>query len=149
MQLTHFSFQEEIIQTYNKAYDSNFKASLKNSKAAGSNKIFCLFSDKNYYIMFGGDMFGKLQEMQQMAEESKKKLDQISVQGEAGGNLVVVELTGNRTMKSLTINTQLDQMDKEDLEDLLTVAFNRALEAAEAVNQKEMQNSAKGLFPGL
>ncbi|WP_211664736.1 YbaB/EbfC family nucleoid-associated protein [Lishizhenia tianjinensis] len=99
--------------------------------------------------MFGGDMFGKLQEMQQMAEESKKKLDQISVQGEAGGNLVVVELTGNRTMKSLTINTQLDQMDKEDLEDLLTVAFNRALEAAEAVNQKEMQNSAKGLFPGL
>lgn len=99
--------------------------------------------------MFGGDMFGKLQEMQQKAEESKKKLDQISVQGEAGGNLVIVELTGNKTMKSLTINTELSQMDKEDLEDLLTVAFNRALEAAEEVNQKEMQSSAKGLFPGL
>ncbi len=99
--------------------------------------------------MLGGDLFEKLGNMQKIQEESKQRLESISIEGEAGGNLVVVELNGNRKMTKLTINTELAQMDKEDLEDLLTVAFNRALEKAEVINQSDMQNAAKGLFPGI
>lgn len=99
--------------------------------------------------MFGGDLFGKLGEMQKLQEESKQRLDAVKVEGEAGGNLVVIELNGNRKMTKLTINTELAQMEKEDLEDLLTVAFNRALEKAEVANQSDMQSAAKGLFPGM
>jgi nucleoid-associated protein EbfC len=99
--------------------------------------------------MLGGDLFEKLGNMQKIQEESKQRLESISIEGEAGGNLVVVELNGNRKMTRLTINTELAQMDKEDLEDLLTVAFNRALEKAEVINQSDMQNAAKGLFPGI
>lgn len=99
--------------------------------------------------MFGGDMMEKLQAMQQKAQESKEKLNDVRVSGEAGGNLITVELNGNRKMTGLTINTDLSAMDKEDLEDLLTVAFNRALEAADQANEAEMSNSAQGLFPGM
>ncbi|PKR80588.1 nucleoid-associated protein, YbaB/EbfC family [Brumimicrobium salinarum] len=99
--------------------------------------------------MFGKDMMEKLQKMQAQAEVSKQKLDEILVTGEAGGNLVVVEMNGNRKLTNLSINTALDQMDKEDLEDLLTVALNRAMDAANEANEKEMANSAKGIIPGL
>ncbi|WP_299201457.1 YbaB/EbfC family nucleoid-associated protein [Brumimicrobium sp.] len=99
--------------------------------------------------MFGKDMMAKLQQMQQQAEASKQKLDTVIVNGEAGGNLVVVEMNGNRKLTKLSINTELNQMEKEDLEDLLTVALNRAIDAANAANEKEMANSAKGLIPGL
>ena len=99
--------------------------------------------------MFGKDMMAKLQKMQQQAEASKEKLDTIYVNGEAGGNLVVVEMNGNRKLTKLSINTDLQQMEKEDLEDLLTVALNRAIDAANVANEKEMANSARGLIPGL
>ena len=99
--------------------------------------------------MFGGNMMEKLQQMQQQAEETKKRLDLLFVEGEAGGNLICVEMNGNRKLTKLTINTELANMDKEDLEDLLIVAMNRALEKANALNEAEMASSAKGLFPGL
>lgn len=99
--------------------------------------------------MFGKDMMAKLQQMQAQAQESKDKLDKVIVNGEAGGNLIEIEMTGNRKLTKLSINTELDQMEKEDLEDLLSVALNRAIEAANAANEKEMANSAKGLIPGM
>ncbi|PWH86804.1 YbaB/EbfC family nucleoid-associated protein [Brumimicrobium oceani] len=99
--------------------------------------------------MFGKDMMAKLQKMQEQAQLSKEKLDTIIVRGEAGGNLIEVEMNGNRKLTKLSINTSLDQMEKEDLEDLLSVALNRAIQAADAANEKEMANSAKGLIPGM
>ncbi|HLU88175.1 MAG TPA: YbaB/EbfC family nucleoid-associated protein [Taishania sp.] len=99
--------------------------------------------------MFGSGMLDKLNAMKNMADESKKRLDSIIVEGEAGGGLIRVELTGNRNLKSISINTDHTQMSKEDLEDLFNVAFNRALENANKVNEQEVMNSAKNMFPGL
>jgi DNA-binding YbaB/EbfC family protein len=94
-------------------------------------------------------MLEKLQKMQQQVEEVKAKLDNIVVTGEAGGNLVSVELTANRTMKRVLINTEISAMEKEDLEDLLVVAFNRALSQANDIHEREMAASAKGMIPGF
>tara|TARA_B100000508_G_scaffold138385_1_gene134336 strand:- start:18176 stop:18475 length:300 start_codon:yes stop_codon:yes gene_type:complete len=99
--------------------------------------------------MFGKNMMEQLQKMQASAEESKKKLDQITVYGEAGGNLINVEMNGNRKLTKLTINADLSQIDKDDLEDLLSVALNRAIEEANTVNEKEMAFAAKGIIPGM
>jgi DNA-binding YbaB/EbfC family protein len=93
-----------------------------------------------------GNMMDKLQEMQRIVEESKRKLDSISVEGKAEG--VVVEMTGNRKVKNVRI-ASLDDLDKEDLEDLLTVAFNRALEQADKIHESEMANGARGIIPGM
>ncbi len=99
--------------------------------------------------MFGKDMLGKLSQMQQAAEESKKRLAQIIVEGEAGGNLVVVSLNGNKEMKSVKINTDHKLMEQEDLEDLLCVAMQRALEKATAIHDQEMMASARNMMPGM
>ena len=99
--------------------------------------------------MFGKNMMEQLQKMQANAEETKKKLANQTVNGEAGGNLIMVELDGNRKLKNLAINAPLEQMEKEDLEDLIAVALNRAMEKADALNEKEMANAARGIIPGL
>ncbi len=99
--------------------------------------------------MFDKNMMEKLQQMQQQASVSKEKLANVKVNGEAGGNLISVEMDGNRKLTNLEINAPLDQIEKEDLEDLLSVALNRALDAAEKVNEKEMQQAAKGILPGM
>lgn len=94
-------------------------------------------------------MFSKLGQMQQAAAESKTRLNNIFVEGEAGGNLVIVTLNGNKEMKSVKINTDHKLMELEDLEDLLTVAFQRALEKANVVNEQEMMASARNFMPGM
>ena len=60
-----------------------------------------------------------------------------------------IELTGNRNLKSVSINADHTQMTKEDLEDLFSVALNKALENANKINEQEVMSSAKNMFPGL
>jgi DNA-binding YbaB/EbfC family protein len=87
--------------------------------------------------------------MQQALEESKARLESTIVTGESGGGLIQVELNGNRKLTSLKINTSVKEMEKEDLEDLLTVALSRALEAANVINDQEVSSSARQFIPGL
>lgn len=99
--------------------------------------------------MFDKNMLEKLQAMQGQAEQTKEKLSQLTVEGEAGGGLIIVQMDGNKKLKNLTINTELSSMEKEDLEDLLSVAIERALSEADKINEKEMAASAKNLFGGF
>ncbi len=99
--------------------------------------------------MFGLDQKALMLQMQQALEESKSRLEQTIVAGESGGGLVRVELNGNRKLKSLQINTSIKEMEKEDLEDLLTVALERALEEANKINDQEVSSSARQFIPGL
>lgn len=92
------------------------------------------------------DMMGKLQKQM---EESKKRLDSIIVEADAGGGQVKVKMTGNREVKSIMISEELHKGDKEELEDLLAVAFNRALALAEKAHEEEMRGAAGGLLPGF
>ena len=96
-----------------------------------------------------GNMMGKLQEMQQKAEEIKKRLDTIYVKGESGNGEIQVQVTGNREVKSIQIEKDLSSIDKEELEDLLIIAMNKALENANQVNESEMKGAASGILPNL
>ena len=97
--------------------------------------------------MFGFNQEELLKKFQEAAEESKKRLAETIVVGEAGGGLIRIELDGNRNFKSFTLNTSLEHMEKEDLEDLLSVAFSRAIEEANKLNDNEMSKSALNFLP--
>ncbi len=99
--------------------------------------------------MFTPDMLEKLQHLKQQSEASKEKLNNTLVSEDAGGGLIRVTLNGNRELKGLEINAELNDLDKSDLEDLLTVAFNRALEKVNNLNEQEVMSSARNLFPGM
>ncbi|MEN9441656.1 MAG: hypothetical protein RLZ33_1733 [Bacteroidota bacterium] len=94
-------------------------------------------------------MLSKLSAMKYLADESKSKLDNLTVDGESGSGLVVITLTGNRALKSIKINADIKLMETEDLEDLLSVALKRAMDKANELNEKEVMASAKNMFPGM
>ena len=95
-------------------------------------------------------MFDKILEAQQKAGEVKKRLDAITVTGTAEGGKVTVSANGNRKVLSITIDEELvKDADKEQLEDLLLVAVNKALEQAENINQREMAAMTQQMLGGM
>jgi len=95
-------------------------------------------------------MFDKLFEAKQKAEEVKKRLDSITVSGSAEGGRITVTANGNKVIQSISIDEEfLKTADKEELEELLIVATNKALEQAESVNQAEMAALSQQMLGGL
>lgn len=91
---------------------------------------------------------GKLQEAQQKMEETKSKLDTITVIGEAQG--VKVTINGNKVVTNVDIPQMIiDDGDKEQIEELLLLALNRGLDSADKVAQAEGANAMKGVMPNI
>ena len=95
-------------------------------------------------------MFDKLMEAQQKAGEVKKRLDAVTVSGMAEGGKITVTANGNKVIQSVHIDdTFLADADKEEIEELLVVAINKALEQADNVSQSEMAAMTKNMFGDL
>jgi len=108
-----------------------------------------LFNLTTFQLYNKKDMFDKLFEAQQKAGEVKKRLDGITVWGDAEGKIRVTS-NGNKVIQSITIDEEfLKTADKEELEELLQVAVNKALTQAENVSQTEMAALSKEMLGGL
>ncbi len=95
-------------------------------------------------------MFDKLSAAKQMAVGVKTKLESITVIGEAANGGVKVISNGNRKIQEVQIKDELLHPEKkEELEDYLILAINRALESAENVSESEMRSMMSTMMPGL
>jgi DNA-binding protein YbaB len=95
-------------------------------------------------------MFDKLFEAQQKAGEVKQRLDAISVSGTAEAGKIVVTANANKVIQSVTIDDAFyKDADKEELEELLLVAINKAMEQADNVSQSEMAAMTRDMFGGM
>lgn len=95
-------------------------------------------------------MFDKLLQAQKVAEEIKKRLDNISVSSEVEGGKISVTSTANKRITGISIDPQLlGTAGQEELEELLVTAINKVLEQAENVNQTEMQAATRDMMGGL
>lgn len=95
-------------------------------------------------------MFDKLMAAQQQAEEIKKRLDTISVFGEVEGGAIRITATANKAITAIEIDEEFHkQADKEELEELLLTAINKALAQADQVSATEMQAATKSMLGGL
>jgi DNA-binding protein YbaB len=94
-----------------------------------------------------GDMMGKLREAQEKMEESKKRLDNIQVEGKSEGVLVIA--TAAKEIKSVDLSEDLLAKGKEETEKALMQALNDAMQQAAKVSEAEMQDTAKGLLPNI
>src|ERR1700712_4813741 len=94
-------------------------------------------------------MFDKIFEAQQKAGEVKTRLDAITVTGTAEGGKITVNANGNKVIQSIQIDeTFFADADREELEELLAVAVNKALEQAENVSQSEMAAMTQSMLGG-
>jgi DNA-binding protein YbaB len=95
-------------------------------------------------------MFDKLMEAQQKAGEAKKRLDAIMVSGSVEGGKITVTANANKVVQSVTIDPEFFRdIDKEELEELLVTAINKAMEQADNVSQSEMAAITQSMLGGL
>ena len=85
-----------------------------------------------------------------MAGEMKKKLNDITVTGVVEGGKITITANANKVIASVLIDEAfLKAADKEELEELLVTAINKAMEQADIASQNEMASSAKEMFGNL
>jgi len=87
---------------------------------------------------------------QKQAEEIKKRLDTVSVFGEVEGGSIRVTATANKAVTAIEIEEEFyKQADKEEIEELLLTAINKALAQADQVSATEMQAATQSMLGGL
>ncbi|NIX76103.1 YbaB/EbfC family nucleoid-associated protein [Microvirga terricola] len=95
------------------------------------------------------DMMGLMkqaQAMQQKLQDAQAELDNVEVEGSAGGGVVTVKVSGKGVLKAISIDPSLMNADeKEILEDLIVAAMNDARGKADRAAQDRMAELTKGL----
>ena len=90
--------------------------------------------------------------IQKQMGDAQAKLDDIEVEGAAGGGLVKVRATARGRILGVSIDDSLMKPEeKQMVEDLVAAAFNDARGKADRVSAEEMQKiqSGMGLPPGF
>ena len=101
------------------------------------------------------DLMGLMKQAQAMQEKMARvqaELDELEVDGSAGGGAVTLRMTAKGAIKGVTIDPSLLNPDeKEIVEDLVMAAVNDARGKAERATQTRMEEITKGLPlpPGL
>jgi DNA-binding YbaB/EbfC family protein len=97
-------------------------------------------------------MMKQAAELKSKMEAMQAELDQIEVEGAAGGGMVTVKLTAKGELKAVAIDPSLMKPDeKEIVEDLVVTAHAEARRKAETLLQEKMKSLTGGLPlpPGL
>ncbi|WP_112662858.1 YbaB/EbfC family nucleoid-associated protein [Microvirga flavescens] len=92
------------------------------------------------------------QAMQQKLQDAQAELENVEVEGTAGGGAVVVKVTAKGTLRAINIDPSLMNADeKEILEDLIVAAMSDAKGKADRATEERMAALTKGLPlpPGL
>jgi nucleoid-associated protein EbfC len=85
-------------------------------------------------------------QLQSKMQALQAELEQIEVEGSAGGGMVSVKLSAKGDLKGITIDDSLlKPSEKEILEDLLVAAHADARRKAEATLQEKMKAVTGGL----
>ena len=91
------------------------------------------------------DMLSKAKVMQEKMKELQDKIKKIEVEGEAGGNLVKVILTGDYELKSITISENAKKESQEIINDLIIAAYNNAKENLKKKSSEQISKITGGI----
>lgn len=100
-------------------------------------------------------MMAQLQKMQQEMAEAQAALEHETVEVSVGGGALTIVITGHQRVQSIKINPDvIDTSDPEwvsDLQDLLMLGVNQAIEQSQAMAAEKMERISGGLgnLPGL
>ncbi|MBX7102908.1 MAG: YbaB/EbfC family nucleoid-associated protein [Gemmataceae bacterium] len=97
-------------------------------------------------------LMGKLPRIKEEMANFQAKAGEITAEGKAGGDMVVVRVNGKMQVLSLRLDPATAPMhDREMLEDLIKAATNQALEKVRSMLADEARRVAEeiGLPPGL
>ena len=102
-----------------------------------------------------GGMMRQIQKMQEDMAAAQEQLANETVEVSVGGGALKIVITGHQRVQSIVINKDMiDTSDDEwlaDLQDLLVVAINQAIEDSQTMAARKMEDITGGLgdIPGL
>ena len=91
------------------------------------------------------DMLSKAKAMQEKMKDAQDQIKKIQVEGESGGNLVKVTLSGDYEIKSIIISDAAKQESQEIIIDLIIAAYNSAKENLKKKSAEELSKVTGGL----
>ena len=91
------------------------------------------------------DMLSKAKAMQEKMKEAQDQIKKIEVEGEAGGNIVKVILSGDYELKSIVISDAAKNESQEIINDLIIAAYNNAKENLKKKSAEELAKVTGGL----
>jgi DNA-binding YbaB/EbfC family protein len=96
-----------------------------------------------------GDMMRQLQKMQEDMQTAQEELANQTVEVSVGGGAVKIVITGHQRVQSITVNKEMiDTNDPEwlnDLQELLVLGVNQAVEQSQTMAAKRMESITGGL----
>jgi len=91
------------------------------------------------------DMLSKAKVMQEKMKKAQDQIKKIEVQGEAGGNLVKVVLSGDYELKSIMISESAKKESQDIITDLIIAAYNNAKENLKKRSAEELSKATGGI----
>lgn len=92
-----------------------------------------------------GNLMQQAQKMQEDLKKAQEEIEAMQVQGESGGGLVTIIMTGKREARKVTIDDSLLGEDKDMLEDLVAAAINDAVNKVAKMKKEKMAAVTAGL----
>jgi len=97
----------------------------------------------------------QIQKMQEDIEAAQAALEDEKIEISVGGGAVTIVINGHQKIQSITINREMIDLEDEewltDLQDLLMVAANQAIEQSQALQSERMQGATgdiNSMLPG-
>jgi nucleoid-associated protein EbfC len=96
------------------------------------------------------EAFKKAQQVQEGAKQLQEDLEKMEIEGQAGGGLVKVVLSGNQEPRRVEISADVLGEGAEVVSDLVTAAMKDAYNKSTATMREKMEELTGGLnLPGL
>ena len=92
-----------------------------------------------------------MKQAQQMQERLQKQMNELRVDGQAGGGMVTVTVNGMKQVLAITIDPEaVSKEDVEMLQDMILAAINDAQRKAEDTLQQQVGGMMGGMkIPGM
>lgn len=91
------------------------------------------------------DLMKQAQQLQERLGAAQQALERLEVQGESGGGLVRVTMTGRHELRSVHLEPSLLREDREVIEDLVAAAVNDAVRRLEQERKDALADATGGL----
>lgn len=98
-----------------------------------------------------GNMMKQVQQMQAKMEKAQAELEEMEIEGTAGGGMIKVVVNGKQDLISIEIDPEVvDKDEVEMLQDLIVAGINNAKEKAAEKQAEVMSQVTGGLnLPGM
>jgi len=92
-----------------------------------------------------------MKQVQQMQEQMQRKMQELRVEGSAGGGMVKATMNGSKELLAVAIDKEaVDPNDVEMLQDLVVAAVNEAARKVDEEIQSSLGSMTGGMkIPGL